>query len=168
MRMVLLKHITPDGNSVGYKDSEVIHDEHLLHRAVHILIVDSLGRFYLRQRPQSKKLYPGIWTSAVGAHVLEGYQPDETAQESLRTFLHLAGKIIPIGERKVEDEIENELVTFFLFRGETVPQPNPEEAMDVGFFTRDEIDGLMEQGKTTPYVSVGLSLYKTYEETQPT
>jgi len=137
----------------------------LLHRAVHILIVDSFGRLYLRQRPQSKKLYPKMWTSAVGAHVLEGYQPDKTAKESLRTFLHLSGEIIPIGERKVEDEFENEMVTFFLFLGETELQPNPEEAMDAGFFTRDEIDRLMQQGKTTPYVSVGLSLYKTYEET---
>ena len=166
--MPLLEQITPDGNSIGYKDSDVIHDEHLLHRAVHILIVDSLGRVYLRQRPQTKKLYPGLWTSAVGVHVLEGYTPEKTATESLQIFLHLAGELIPIGERKVEDEIENELVTFFLFRGETVPQPNPEEAMDVGFFSRDEIDGLTEQGNTTPYVSVGLSLYKTYEETQPT
>lgn len=163
--MSRLEVIDPDGTTIAVKDVEIVHVEHLLHRAVHILIVDSLGRLYLRQRPQSKKLYPGIWTSAVGAHVLEGYQPAEVAKESLRTFLHLTGEIIPLGERKVEDEVENEMVTFFLVRGETVPQPNPEEAMNAGFFTHEEIDRLMQQGKTTPYVSVGLLLYKSYEET---
>lgn len=143
-------------------DSERVHAEHLLHRSVHIIIVDSLGRFYLRQRPETKTLYPTLWTSAVGAHVVSGQTPKQAAEANLQSFLGVMAPLVLLGKRHVEDEIENELASFFLVKTDNVPLKNPDQSMDQGFKSLVEIDQLVCDRRVTPYVVVGLELYQDY------
>lgn len=164
--MTLLEHITRDGNIVGYKDAGVIHGEHLLHRSVHILLINTEGEIFLRQRPESKTLYPKLWTSSVGAHVVLGQTPEQAAKENLKSYLGVSASLVFLGNQQVEDAVENELTTFYLVRTDNIPIMNTEQSMDQGYKSIAEIDQLMRDGYVTPYIAVGLELYRDYIKNQ--
>ncbi len=46
-----------------------IHQKNLLHRSVHIFIVNSSGKLFCRQISFKSFVYPGYWSTSVGAHV---------------------------------------------------------------------------------------------------
>lgn len=160
------EHITVEGVVVGVKDSQELHEGHLLHRSVHVLLMDVSGNIFLRQRPENKKLYPGVWTSAVGAHVALGQTPGKAAKENLQSFLGVTSSLMFLGVHHVEDAYENELAYFYLVITDKVPLKNPEQSMDQGFKTVDEIAQLVREGLTTPYVEAGLLLYQEYRMRQ--
>lgn len=147
---------------VGEEDVEEIHQKDLLHRSVHIFIIDEQGRFYLRQRDKDKARYPGYWTTSIGVHVPSGQTYDQTAKKSLKDSMDLKF----LGKVRVHDEYENEIsytytVTVNLSGNEHI-KSNPAEPGE--FFTIDEIKKLSERSKMTPYVMQSIKLYLKNEK----
>lgn len=143
---------------IGEEDVEEIHQKDLLHRSVHILLIDKKGQFYLRQRSKNKARYPGFWTTSIGAHVLSGHTYDEAAKMSLKD-MNLGGDLKFLGKVRVHDEYENEIsYTYAVYlNGKEHIKSNPEEPGK--FFTIDEIKNLSENNKMTPYVMQSIKLY---------
>lgn len=160
--MPQLEIITPAGSIIEKQDADRIHEQHLLHRSVHIFLIDKNGKIFLRQRPSSKKLYPGLWTSAVGAHILSGQTPDEAAKANLISYLGLEVELTFLGEKHVEDISENELASFYLAISDLVPSINPEQSMEQRFMNADEVSRLVAEKKVTPYIAIALDLFKKY------
>ena len=76
--------VNEEDQIISQGEVEEVHQKGLLHRSVHILIVNPQGKFYLRQRSFKKPRYPGYYTTSVGAHVPMGKSYDETAKNSLK------------------------------------------------------------------------------------
>ncbi len=118
-----------------------------LHPAVHLLIVDSAGRLFLRRRVASLGREPGRWESALDVHV----RPDETIETALAR--ELGGQLgivlpppdsqegfpLPLLRYRWEDEVESELVFAFLLR-HTGPFALRRNGVEEGrFWTPEEI-----------------------------
>ena len=96
---------------VGVKEA---HEEGILHRTVHIFIVNTEGKLFCRQRSLKKKVYPGYWSTSVGVHVSPGESYHETAKRGLVNTLGIDCDLKPIGKSRIKDESENEISATFL------------------------------------------------------
>ena len=77
----MLPIVEESGLVIGQASRENCHTlpQKLLHPVVHLHILDRFGNIYLQKRSATKNLYPLMWDTAVGGHVIYG----ELAQEAL-------------------------------------------------------------------------------------
>lgn len=77
----MLPVVEESGLVTGQASRENCHSlpQEFLHPVVHLHILDRFGNIYLQKRAPIKKLYPGLWDTAVGGHVIYG----ELLQEAL-------------------------------------------------------------------------------------
>ncbi len=68
----LLDVVDADDRVVGVKTRGEIHAEGLMHRAVHILVFNAAGEFFLQKRSMSKDENPGQWDTSCAGHVDSG------------------------------------------------------------------------------------------------
>jgi len=55
---------------IGKKSRKYVHDHHLIHRGVHVFVVDNSGRILIQKRSKSKKDRAGYLDASVGGQVL--------------------------------------------------------------------------------------------------
>ncbi|MCH7951418.1 NUDIX domain-containing protein [Patescibacteria group bacterium] len=141
--------------------SREVHEKGLLHRAMHILIVNSKGQIFVRQRSLQKELYPGVWSTSVGEHVASGASYDETAERALKEFLGLECELTLLGKIRVKDEIENELMAVYLGRADDIPHISSKHMEGGEFLSEERIQALLRQGKATSHLKEAVELMKS-------
>jgi isopentenyl-diphosphate delta-isomerase len=57
---------------IGQAPRHEVHARRLLHRAVHVLIHNAAGHFFLQRRSLTKDTFPGCWDSSCTGHVDAG------------------------------------------------------------------------------------------------
>lgn len=154
--------VDSNGTLLHKEHSDAIHKTGALHRAIHILVVNNDREIFIRKRSSKKKLYPGIWSTSVGAHTLEEDTPEETAETNLAKFLGLKLHLNLIGESKVKDDIENELLYVFICHALGINELNPEESDEGKFMSLDTIREMIKRNKTTPHLSASIDLLERY------
>jgi isopentenyldiphosphate isomerase len=148
--------INEQGETIRSEPALVVHQQHLFHRAVHAMIHDAQGRWFVRQRSKVKELYPGVWSSSVGQHVASGQLPDEAVRRASQVFLGLRVPLRVLGEQRVVDEVENELVTFYEGQSDRIPSLNQKHSERGSFLTMRELCDLVTRRQTTPHLAIVL------------
>jgi isopentenyldiphosphate isomerase len=127
--------------------SEIHGNPSMMHRVVHVLVLNSNGDILLQKRSQNKDVAPGKWDTSVGGHVgigenlltsslremheelgVEGYEP-----EHLYSYTH-------------SNAYETELVTTYRCFIEEGFSFDKEEIDEIRFWNIDEIRGAMGKG----------------------
>ncbi len=144
--------VDEEGNILGAASRQVCHSgSKLLHPVVHLHVLDAKGRLYLQQRSLSKDIQPGKWDTAVGGHVSPGESvPDALIREAREELGLTYFKSEFVDKYVFESEIEKELVHVYktIYTGLIVPD---DEELDGGqFFSRAEIDRMIDEKQTTP------------------
>lgn len=134
------------------------HEKGLLHKSIHILVIDETGKVFVRRRPADKLMYSGLWTSSVGTHLLIGMDPDTAAQAALQYFLGLEAPVMQIGEQHVHDEFENEIITVYSCSANAVGTLNTSEGSEGAFMTIEQIHQLSEAHQVTPHLLAAVAL----------
>ncbi|NNC88313.1 MAG: ribosomal RNA small subunit methyltransferase A [Akkermansiaceae bacterium] len=62
---------------------EVVHAEGLLHRAVHVFLMNKRGEIFLQKRSRLKDVHPGKWDSSVAGHLDAGEDYEAAAVREL-------------------------------------------------------------------------------------
>jgi isopentenyldiphosphate isomerase len=148
-----------NGTVIATNSLDEAHAKGLLHRSIHILVIDDSKRIFIRRRPASKLVYPNLWTSSVGTHVLKDMDPDVIAQTALKDFLGLDAPVQRLGERHVQDDFENEVITFYICKANSIALLNPDESSEGAFTAIEQIQQLGETGQTTPHLLSALEIY---------
>jgi isopentenyl-diphosphate delta-isomerase len=143
---------TVDENDVviGRATRQEAHDRGLLHRAVHILAFDRVGKLILQKRADGKEFNPNRWTSAVSGHVTSGDTYNAAAEREVVEELQLSGppRLNYIG--KVRCDAANQetgrtcrtwtaVYTTHLAMGPTDIQPQVSEVTKVDSFLLSEV-----------------------------
>lgn len=68
---------------VRQEKREVVHAEGLLHRAVHVFVVNKRGEIFLQKRSRLKDSHPGKWDSSAAGHLDAGEDYDACAVREL-------------------------------------------------------------------------------------
>lgn len=88
--------VNENGKPTGeVKSRDEVHIKGLLHRHIHIWIINSNGGVLLQKRAASKKTYPNVWAMSAEGHVQSGKTPGETASDEIREELGINIKKIP-------------------------------------------------------------------------
>ncbi len=123
-----------DDEVVGQAPRASVHADGLLHRAVHVLLLDGAGRLVLQRRSARKRIYPGLWTSSASGHVPTG-QPLATAakREAIEELGAEPSDLEHIGRVRFDDPGvgEHEICHVYTGRLASAPAPDPAEVAEV-------------------------------------
>lgn len=67
----------------GQATREEVHRQNLLHRAVHVFVVNRHGELLLQKRSRFKDMHPGVWDSSVAGHLDAGEDYAAAARREL-------------------------------------------------------------------------------------
>ncbi|MCA9372170.1 NUDIX domain-containing protein [Candidatus Woesebacteria bacterium] len=138
--------VDEQNNIVGYKTrSECHNDPSLLHRSVHVAVVNSEGKILLQKRSMTKDLSPGWYCISVGGHVEKGEDDLTTAVRELEEELGIKD----VQPRFVTsflsfNEPDSERVALFTVTHDGPFYCNKEEIEEVRLFDKQEIEKVKE------------------------
>jgi isopentenyl-diphosphate delta-isomerase type 1 len=126
---------------VGVQPRAEVHRRGLRHRAVHVLVWNAAGQLFLQRRSLAKDCSPGLWDSSASGHLGVGEGYDEAVVRELEEELGVVAAELPRALFKLEASAETgqEFVWVYRCEGEGPFRLHPEEIMDGGWFTTEDV-----------------------------
>ena len=127
---------------IGRAPRSEVHRSRWRHRAVHILVSNRAGEFYLQRRAPWKDCAPDLWDTSAAGHVASGEDYLTAAQRELAEELGVdpANPLTPVTKFAATAATGYEFVTVFRVQIETPVHPDPQEIVDGRWCSRAEID----------------------------
>jgi isopentenyldiphosphate isomerase len=139
----ILEVVDREGNIVGLaKRSEVHGNPSLIHRVVHVLVLNRKGELLLQRRSIEKDVAPGKWDTSVGGHVTPGETPLDAARRETEEELGIPDISLDfLYTHLFSNHVESELVSSFscVYDGEI--HFDPREIEEVAFWDFEKIRG---------------------------
>jgi len=113
-----------------------VHRRGLLHRAVHVFLLDEAGRLYLQRRAWAKQQEPGRWDSSASGHVDSGESYAAAAERELQEELGIRLPLEPLFKLPACEATSGEHSMLYRARapaGGPAPRPNPAEILEGRF-----------------------------------
>ncbi len=136
-----LEIVDYQGNVIGSaRRSEVHGNPSLIHRVVHVLVLNRKGEILLQKRSQNKDVAPGRWDTSVGGHVGVGEDLVTSSKREMLEELGISGYDPEYLYSYIHSNpYETELVTTFHYRYEGEFSFNREEIDEIRFWSIEEI-----------------------------
>lgn len=100
---------------IAQKTRRYVHENNLVHRAVHILVFNRHRDCLLQKRSVWKDRHPGVWDSSAAGHVDAGESYDEAARRELREELGIDdARLIHIGTLPPSEETGWERLALYM------------------------------------------------------
>ncbi|HEC98566.1 MAG TPA: NUDIX domain-containing protein [Nitrospirae bacterium] len=144
----ILEIVDKAGEVIGRASRAVIHgDNSLLHRVVHVIVVNSSGDILLQKRAMNKDVAPGRWDTSVGGHVDAGETVEEALEREMEEELGIRGREIRFLYTYIHSNpYESELVSTYECLHEGPFNFSKEEIDEVRFRSLHEIKGRLGKG----------------------
>jgi 16S rRNA (adenine1518-N6/adenine1519-N6)-dimethyltransferase len=136
-----------------------VHAEKLLHRAVHIFVVNDADELFLQRRSYRKDMFPRKWDSSAAGHVDLGESYDACAGRELREELGLKADFTEIGRVVASEKTGQEFIRIYLIRAEEIVDLNEQEIETGGFFPLSMVDEWI-QARPDDFASGFLECYR--------
>lgn len=95
---------------LGNAPRDEVHGNNLRHRAVHILIFNSLGELFLQKRSPWKDRHPLLWDSSAAGHVEAGEEYDATAIRELEEELGVTAELVRLAKLPASERTGQEFI----------------------------------------------------------
>lgn len=141
----ILEIVDEHDTVIGTGTRKDVHQEGLMHRAVHVFVFNPRGEIYVQRRAATKDKHPVKLDSSAAGHVDPGETYEQTAVRELGEELGLQEDLREILRIKACEETDNEHVALFSVTSAQEPHPNPEEIQWGGFMSRERLTRLMEE-----------------------
>jgi isopentenyl-diphosphate delta-isomerase len=126
-----------------------VHAQKLLHRAVHVIVHDSHGRFFLQKRSLTKDTFPGCWDSSCSGHVDAGEDYLIAARRELDEEIGVGDTRLPLRplvKLLASPATGNEFIQVFMLGPYSGTfDLNPEEITEGQWATADVLDSLINE-----------------------
>ena len=124
---------------VGRAPRSEVHARGLLHRAVHVLVINSHGEVFLQMRSMKKDRQPGVWDSSCSGHVDSGEDYDQTVVREMGEEIGLTVTFPPERLFKIDacEETDAEFVWVYRYENDGPFQLNRDE-IDTGEWFKPE------------------------------
>ncbi len=148
----MLIQVTENDEIIGAVPRKLCHgNPTLIHRAIHILVLNQQGQMLLQKRSQNKDTEPGKWDSSVGGHIGFGQSYEEAAireaQEEIGVTLESLHFLYDL---RIRDAFESENIKSYLAFSEGPFVPCPHELETLRFWSKAEILSCLYDGTFTP------------------
>jgi len=147
----LLDVVDAENRVVGQATRREIHEKRLMHRSVHVFLVDGGGRLYVQKRAEGKETFPGAHDSSAAGHVNAGEDYHDCVVREVEEELGLTAEqvhLIQIAELGASEANGWEHVRFYVGRTVHEPVPNPAEVAHGAFYSLDEVEDLIARPDT--------------------
>jgi len=135
----------------------------LIHRAVHVLVVNQKGDLLLQKRSARKDIQPGKWDTSVGGHLEIGESYRDAAVREMHEELGLTGLPLTfLYTSRIRNAIESENIATFLTRYDGEVTWNEHEITEVRFWTVTEIDAVLGCGVFTPNFEEEWAMFREF------
>jgi isopentenyl-diphosphate delta-isomerase type 1 len=125
-----------------------VHVQGWLHRAVHVLVHDAAGRFFLQRRSLIKDTFPGCWDSSCSGHVDAGEDYPTAARRELGEELgcQVELPLRPLLKLVASPETGQEFIQIYVMGPYAGPfDLNPEEITEGRWVSPEELDTLIRE-----------------------
>lgn len=146
--MEFLDVVNMDDEVVGRAVKNVVYENSLKHRIVHVLIFNDKGEMALQQRSEHVSFCPLHWSTAVGGHVQTGESYEEGALREYEEELGVKSELELFGKDfyQAEGSPAKFLTTFkAIFNGPF--NPDPREVVNVAFFSLTDLKRMIDAGE---------------------
>ena len=126
-------------------DRATVHAERLLHRAIHIFVLNNAGELFLQRRSYRKDTFPRKWDSSAAGHVDLGESYEACAIRELREELGLVDQPREIGRVPASQKTGQEFIRIYQAEADEIIDLNEEEIETGGFFPVSVIDEWIRQ-----------------------
>jgi isopentenyl-diphosphate delta-isomerase len=141
--------VDDDDRVVGCAPRREVHAGNLLHRAIHVLVHDPNGHFFLQRRGLSKDTFPDCWDSSCSGHVDAGEDYPGAARRELGEELgwHQAKPPLrPLLKLSASPDTGYEFIQIFLLGPLSGPfDLHPEEITEGRWVVPEELDILIAE-----------------------
>jgi 16S rRNA (adenine1518-N6/adenine1519-N6)-dimethyltransferase len=125
---------------IGAEERQIVHDQGLRHRAVHLFILNRNDELFLQKRSWRKDCYPGRWDSSAAGHVDAGESYDACARRELSEELGISVALDRIGSVSASEKTGQEFISIYRGSHGDAIECNPLEIEMGGFFRLATID----------------------------
>lgn len=142
---------------VRWEERRTIHQQHLPHRSVHVLLFNAAGQLFLQRRHRTKQTFPRYWDNSVAGHVEESDYPAgpdeqieqvyrEVAMRELQEELGVQAALEELGAFSPQNKLHYEHFRLYKAHHEGPFQLQEEEVEEGRWFTREELRGFSTEG----------------------
>jgi len=143
--MELLDVVDDHDKVVGRETRKYVHDNYLIHRGVHVFVVDKKGRILIQKRSKFKKDRAGYLDASVGGQVLASESYKEAAVRETKEELGLKIRDMDnLGKYKSFSERQREIRTLFSICSNGPFSINKKEIEWVKFYSIAEIKKMIK------------------------
>ncbi|NOZ25108.1 MAG: NUDIX domain-containing protein [Nitrospirae bacterium] len=144
----MLEIVDSEGRVIGRASRAEIHgDNRLLHRVVHVIVVNHSGDILLQKRSVNKDVAPGRWDTSVGGHVDAGETVEFALRREMREELGIIGGNTRFMYTYIHtNPYESELVFSYECLHEGPFDFSTEEIEEVRFWPLQEIEETLGKG----------------------
>ena len=136
----------------------------LVHRAVHVLVVNAAGELLLQKRSAAKDIQPGRWDTSVGGHLEPGESYYAAALREMHEELGLTGLPLTfLYHSKIRNQVESENIATYLTRWDGPVSWNPREIDAVRYWSAAEIAAGLGSGVFTPNFEEEWAMYQAFQ-----
>ncbi len=127
---------------IGQRTRSEIHRLQLMHRAVHVLVFNDVGRLFLQKRSPLKDCFPGKWDSSASGHLSAGESYDACAMREVQEEIGLVLNSVPekLFEITACQETGQEFVWVYRCRSNGPFQLREEEVSEGHWHSPAEVD----------------------------
>ena len=136
----LLMVVDQNDQPLGAMGRATIHRDKLLHRAVHVLLVNPHGELLLQKRSYRKDRFPRRWDSSAAGHVDADESYQDCAVRELREEVGVEATLAKLGRLPASEATGHEFIEIFAGIHEGPFHWNQHEIETGGFFELDMID----------------------------
>ena len=118
---------------IGQAARSEVHAQGLLHRAVHVFVINGQGQLLVQQRTAGKDEFPLKFTSSASGHLSAGESYAEAAIRELWEEVGLSGELEYLTTLPGGPDTANEHSALYLLRSDETPVFDPLEVLDGRF-----------------------------------
>ncbi|HVL87329.1 MAG TPA: NUDIX domain-containing protein [Candidatus Thermoplasmatota archaeon] len=124
---------------VGSVPRAEVHRRGLLHRSVHVFLLDRSGRLFVQRRAPTVVVHPNRWTSSASGHVDAGESYEDAAVRELSEEIGVCADVRLRGRFRYRDAVENEWSALFEAHYDGEVALDAAEVAEGRFVTLDEL-----------------------------
>ena len=132
------------GRVLGKETRAESHKRGIIHRVIHVVVLDPRHRIFIKKRSKSKDMFPGQWETHVGGHVAFGDNTRQTAARELEEELGIVEKPVYLRRFRYRGK-EEENITFFYVVTAKKLRLNRSEATRGEYITMQKLEKALSQ-----------------------
>ncbi|MGB9615755.1 MAG: NUDIX hydrolase [Desulfomonilaceae bacterium] len=157
----VLEVVDADDVVMGLASRREIHQQKLMHRAVHMFVFNSAGSLFVQRRSSQKDTHPLKLDSSAAGHVDPGEDYVEAAARELYEELSLRADLQEILRLPPTAETGYEHVVLYATCTDDTPIVDPDEIIEGSFMTPEELSEKMTQN-ADDFVPAFVRLWESY------